>query len=94
MIKVHIRRSVRKENEKALVALINQLRATIAGYSGYLSSETLRRVDPPGEILVVSKWQSPFYWQQWYASRERAQIQERIDELLESQTHYEVYEYE
>lgn len=94
MIKVHIRRSVTDDKHDDLLALITQLRATIAGHPGYLSSETLKRVDPPGEILVVSKWQSLFYWRQWYASQARTQIQERIDDLLASPTHYDIYEYE
>lgn len=93
MIKVHIRRSVTDDQHDDLLALITQLRAAIAGHPGYLSSETLIRVDPPGEILVVSKWQSLFYWQQWYGSQERTQIQDRIDDLLASPTAYEVYEY-
>ena len=94
MVKIHIRRVLSGENEETLVKLINQLRSTLAGWPGYLSSETLRRVDPPGEMLVVSKWQSRFYWDQWYASRERMNVQEKIDALLNSQTHYEIYEYE
>ena len=94
MIKIHIRRSVSEENQQAVTALINQMRAAIVGQPGYLSSETLKRVDPPGEILVVSKWQSHFYWKQWYESPERTEVQTKIDELLAAQTQYEVYEYE
>jgi heme-degrading monooxygenase HmoA len=94
MIKVHIRRPTSEEKQEALMKLINRLRSTIAGRPGYLSSETLKRVDPPGEILVVSKWQSFFYWERWYASQERMDIQKRIDDLLESETRYEIYEYE
>ena len=94
MIKVHIRREVTEENQNALMEMVNQLRSTLAGHPGYLSSETLIRIDPPGEILVVSKWKSPFYWKQWYESRERTHIQDRIEELLENQTRYEIYEYE
>ena len=94
MVKIHIRRMLSGENEEALVVLINQLRSTLAGWPGYLSSETLRRVDPPGEILVVSKWQSRFYWEQWYSSRERTIVQEKIDALLDAPTRYEIYEYE
>jgi heme-degrading monooxygenase HmoA len=94
MIKVLIRREVPKENQKAVMVLINELRATIVGHPGYLSSETLKRVDPPGEILVISKWQSDFYWKQWYASQERKDIQSRIDELMAAQTRYDIYEYD
>lgn len=94
MIRIHIRRQVSEENRAALMPLINQLRATIVGHPGYLSSETLRRIDRPGEILVVSKWQSDFYWKQWYESPERKEIQGRIDDQLAVKTQYEVYHYE
>lgn len=94
MIRVHIRRQVSQETQKAVMALITQLRATIVGQPGYVSSETLKRIDRPGEILVVSKWQSDFYWQQWYASQERAALQADIDQLLGAPTQYEIYEYE
>lgn len=94
MIRIHIRRSVSEENQKELMSLTNQMRMTIVGSPGYVSSETLKRIDQPGEILVVSKWQSHFYWKQWYESREREEIQDKIDPLLEAQTQYEIYEYE
>jgi heme-degrading monooxygenase HmoA len=94
MIKIHIRRSVTDENKEALMTLIRQLRSTIVGQPGYLSSETLNRVDTPGEILVVSKWQSDFYWRQWYDSPTRAEIQAEIDDLLGTETRYEIYEFE
>ena len=94
MIKIHIRRRVSEDNQNNLLSLINQLRATIVGHPGYLSSETLKRIDQPGEILVVSKWQSRYYWKQWYESRERTEIQNEIDRLPETQTQYEIYEYE
>jgi quinol monooxygenase YgiN len=94
MVKIHIRRSVTDENKKALMILIRQLRSTIVGQPGYLSSETLTRVDTPGEILVVSKWQSDFYWKQWYDSPMRSEIQAKIDDLLGTETLYEIYEFE
>lgn len=94
MIRVHIRRQVTEENKSVLMPLIHQLRGSIVGNPGYLSSETLRRLDQPGEILVVSKWKSDFYWNQWYDSPERKEIQGRIDALLDQQTQYEIYDYE
>lgn len=94
MIKIHIRRSVTDENKEALMTLIRQLRSTIIGQPGYLSSETLKRIDIPDEILVVSKWQSDFYWKQWYDSPERSEVQAKIDELLGTETRYEIYEFE
>ena len=46
------------------------------------------------ESLVVTKWQSLFYWNQWFASKARAEIQSQIDRLLGEQTRYEIYEYD
>ncbi len=94
MIRIHIRRRVSEDNEEALMTLINQMRSTIVGSPGYVSGETLKRIDQPGEVLVISKWQSQFYWKQWHASRERAALQADIDQLLEEETQYEIYEYE
>lgn len=94
MVRIHIRRSVSEKSQETLMTLVHQLRKTIVGKAGYLSSETLTRFDTPGEVLVVSKWQSLFYWNQWYESAERAEIQTKIDELLGAQTVYEIYEYE
>ena len=99
MIRIHIRRRVSEDNQQALMTLINQMRSAIVGNPGYVSGETLKRIDQPGdnlagEILVVSKWQSHFYWKQWHESRERAALQADIDQLLGEQTQYEIYEYE
>ena len=94
MVRIHIRRCVSEDKQQALMELINQMRSAIVGNPGYLSGETLKRIDQPGEILVVSKWQSSYYWKQWYASREREALQADIDQLLGAQTQYEIYEYE
>ena len=94
MIKIHIKRSVPEDKEEALILLINELRNSTMGQPGYVSGETLTRVDQPGEKLVVSKWQSLSYWNRWYESGERTEIQKKIDTLLGEETQYEIYEYE
>ena len=94
MIKVHIRRKVPPDKREELQVLINQLRALTMGQPGYIAGETLKRVDVPGESLVVSKWQSIDYWQRWVESAQRADIQSRIDQLLGEETVYEIYEFD
>ena len=94
MIRIHIRRKVPEDKADELKLLINQLRGVTMGTPGYIAGETLKRVDQPGESLVVTKWQSEFYWNQWLQSEERAGIQGKIDQLLGSETIYEVYEYD
>ena len=94
MIRIHIRRKVPEDRAEGLKKLINQLRGVTMGTPGYIAGETLKRVDKPNESLVVTKWQSEFYWNQWLASKERAEIQSKIDELVGEETKYEVYEYD
>ena len=94
MIKIHIRRAVPDDKQEDLRRLVNQLRSITMGTPGYIAGETLARQDKPGESLVVTKWQSLFYWNQWVESKERAEIQEKIDQLLGEETRYEIYEYD
>jgi heme-degrading monooxygenase HmoA len=94
MIKIHIRRTVPEDKQEDLRLLVNQLRSITMGTPGYIAGETLKRLDKPGESLVVTKWQSLFYWNQWFESKERAEIQGEVDRLLETETRYEIYEYE
>jgi heme-degrading monooxygenase HmoA len=94
MIKIHIKRKVPPEKRDELQVLINELRALTMGQPGYIAGETLKRVDRPGESLVVAKWQSVDYWQQWSQSKARSEIQSKIDQLLGEETRYEIYEYD
>jgi len=94
MIKVHIKRKVPPDKMEALRELINELRSLTMGQPGYIAGETLQRVDQPGESLVVSKWQSAKYWQQWQQNEARSEIQAKIDELLGEETVYEIFEYD
>jgi len=94
MIRVHIKRKVPQDKEKELKSLVNQLRAVTMGQQGYIAGETLKRVDKPGESLIVSKWQSVDVWNRWLQSKERAEIQDRIDQLLGQETQYEIYDYD
>jgi heme oxygenase (mycobilin-producing) len=73
--------------------LIRKLRVLAAAREGYISGETLRRVDQPREYLVISTWRNADAWNAWQTSPERTEIQEQIDAMLGKQTEYGVYEY-
>ena len=94
MIRIHIRRKVSEDKKEKLMSLINQLRSITMGTPGYISGETLKRLDKPGESMVVTKWESIFYWNQWFQSEERSKVQDKIDQLLGEETQYEIYEYD
>lgn len=93
-VKILLKRDVDEDRTAELKRLIDQLRAATAGQPGYLSGETLKRVEGPGECLVISKWKSRAYWQRWFDHPQRALIQDKIDALLGSPTVYEIYEYD
>jgi heme-degrading monooxygenase HmoA len=94
MIRIHVRRNIPEDKKEDVMQLIIKLRSMSMGKPGYISGETLKRFDKSGESLVVTKWQSVHYWNQWFQSEERSDIQSKIDQLLGEETQYEIYEYD
>jgi len=94
MIRIHVRRNIPEEKKEDAIRLIIKLRSMSTGKPGYISGETLKRLDKSGESLVVTKWQSIHYWNQWFQSEERSEVQSNIDQLLGEETQYEIYEYD
>ena len=94
MIKIHVRRNIPEDKKEDVMALILELRSMSVGRPGYISGETLKRLDKPGESLVVTKWQSDHYWNQWFQSEGRLEIQKKIDQLLGEETQYEIYDFD
>ena len=94
MIRIHVRRNIPEDKKEDVMLLIIKLRSMSMGKPGYISGETLKRFDRSGESLVVTKWQSIHYWNQWFQSEERSEIQSKIDQLLGKETQYEIYEYD
>ncbi len=94
MIRIHVRRDIPEDKKEDVMRLIIKLRSMSTGKPGYISGETLKRLDKSGESLVVTKWQSIHYWNQWFQSEERSEIQSKIDQLLGKETQYEIYEYD
>jgi len=93
-VKILIKRKIPKGFEDPKFnKLIQQLRALATVQHGYISGETLKRIDHPQDYLVISAWQNNDAWNAWRTSRERAAIQEQIDALLGVPTEYEMYEY-
>ncbi len=91
-VKILIKRKVSDNQMPAMTGLLNELRMLTTGQPGYVSGETLRRVDRPDETLVISTWQSAAHWRRWASSEDRKEIQKKIDEMLGSATEYEIYE--
>ena len=90
-VKIVIKRKVPKDREKELLPLIKELRILTTRQDGYISGETLQRIDKPGETVVVSTWETVDDWNRWVSSQERARLQNKIDTLLGKETKYEIY---
>ena len=90
-VKILIRRKVTNENAVELSTLLNKLRALTLEQPGYISGETLRRIDDMDETMVISTWQSVEDWNRWVNDPKRAKIQDEIDMLLGQETEYAMY---
>jgi heme-degrading monooxygenase HmoA len=91
--KIIIRRKVPKGKKVQLLPLLLDLRSKAIAQSGYISGETLRNINDPEDYIVISTWKSVDDWKAWEASKERGEIQSRIDALLGEKTTYGIYFY-
>ena len=92
-VKIFIRRVIAEEKINDLLPLFRRLRNLATNQPGYISGETLKRIDTPGKYLVISTWQSLDDWRRWVVSRERIEVQKEIDTRMDDETVYEIYQY-
>lgn len=92
-VKVIIRRVVPEDRVEDLQPLLRQLRTLATDQPGYISGETLRRLDKPDEFLVISTWRSAEDWNRWAKSQERNQVQGKIDTMLGGKTEFGIFHY-
>jgi heme-degrading monooxygenase HmoA len=90
-VKIIIKRRVPETMATLLKPLLIQLRNLAMNQPGYITGETLKRIDRPGHNLVISTWNSKEEWRKWAANAERAAVQAQIDALLGESTEYEIY---
>ena len=93
-VQVLIRRKFVEEKANEVAPLMVELRSLARAQPGYMSSETLKCIDPPGndEYLIRSTWRSAEDWKRWLHSEERIAIQQKIDAVTGKETEYRVYE--
>ena len=92
-VKILIKRKVPADRAKEMISLFRQMRALATNQPGYISGETMKRLDTADDFLIISTWQTSDDWKKWLASPERAEIQSKIDALLGGETIYEIYHY-
>ncbi len=90
-VKIFIKRNVKDKNIVELTLLLKKLRALTLEQPGYISGETLSRIDVKDECMVVSTWRSVEDWNAWVNDPKRIEIQTQIDKLLGQETDYAMY---
>ncbi|MDD2603448.1 MAG: antibiotic biosynthesis monooxygenase family protein [Desulfobacterales bacterium] len=90
-VKILIKRKFPQGKATQLEQMLIELRRQTVNQPGYVSGETLQRLDRPGEMLVISTWESADHWRRWSFNPDRLHVQEKIDALLGTPTEYEVY---
>ena len=93
-VQVLIKRKFVKEKAEEVATLMVKLRSLARAQPGYMSSESLKCIDPPhdDEYLIRSTWQSVEDWKEWINSEERSAIQRQIDLITQEKTEYRIYE--
>ena len=87
--------SIRKfqiEETEKLISLLAELNSRSKEQPGRIYRETLRSLDNPGEYLVRCEWETVEDWDKWLHSKERRDIQGKIDSLIGEKTFFEVFE--
>ena len=92
-VKIFIRRKLPEDRTNDLLPLFRRLRILATNQPGYISGETLKNVNDPGDYLVISTWQSMNYWRTWLLSHDRMEIQNEIDARMDEASVYEIYQY-
>ena len=91
-VKIFIKRDVQDKNIIELTMLLKKLRSLTLSQPGYISGETLKRIDKQNECMVISTWRSVEDWNNWVNNENRLKIQTEIDQLLGQDTEYAIYE--
>ncbi len=91
-VQVMIKRKWKVDKPEKLLPLLEKLHTRAKKQPGYISGETLRSIEDPEDFLVISKWETAEDWKKWLNSKERRDIQGRVDSLIGEKTFYEVYE--
>ena len=91
-VKIFIKRKVPENNSVELALLLQKMRGLTLNQPGYISGETLKRIDKNDECMVISTWRSVEDWNSWVNNERRTIVQGEIDKLLDSETEYAIYE--
>lgn len=90
-IKILIKRKIKDGNLRAASRLLINNRTGAMNQPGYISSETMRSLDDPDLIAVVSMWQTREAWESWKNSETRLANETEFKDYVVGSTEYEYY---
>jgi quinol monooxygenase YgiN len=90
-VKILIKRKIKNGNMKAASRLVINNRYGAMAHPGYISSETMRSIDDPDRIVVVSMWQDIEGWESWKNSETRKANEDEFKDYFVGPTEYELY---
>ena len=91
-VHVIIKRKMQVHEPEQLLPLLKEIRTRAKQQPGYISGETLRNLESPGEYMVFSTWETAEDWKRWLLSKERRDLQGKVDSLIGERTFYELFE--
>lgn len=91
-VTVLIKRKVSVGKGELLKELYGEMIELAVTQKGYIGAKTFRRVDVKDDYLVISEWEQVEDWSRWLVSEGRRAYQERIDDLTDENTKFEIYE--
>ena len=79
------------QDARVLLPHIIELRSLGVRQPGYISGETFFNLDRKDECLVISRWVSLDYWQQWTRDPRRIELDGNMEKHLVTKTEYSIY---
>ena len=90
-VKILIKRRIKDGNMQAAARLMINTREGAMKQAGYISSESMRSLDDPSQITIISMWQNRESWESWKNSKARQAIVTEFKDYLVGETEYECY---
>jgi len=90
-VKILIKRKIKDGNMHAAARLLINNRKGAMAQPGYISSETMRSLDDPTQVVVVSMWQRQEDWERWKSSDTRKSSESEFKDYIVGGTEYEHY---
>ena len=90
-VKILIKRKFKEGNLKAAARLLINNRNGAMKQPGYISSETMQRLEDPFQITVVSMWKDIESWESWKNSDTRMANENEFKDYFTGEAAYEHY---